>query len=166
MLAANRNSLILLAGLQEKFFRGFSYLAQKYSGEYSGEKINYLYGLPYYPGVEYINDNLSHHDRVAFLGEDRTFYMKKPFLASSFNDRNVILDTLRDSGSSPEFRMKLELLGISHIYFSPSGLDRMGRSSPVYRLSASLRGELESRLLDLPVLYRDKHYILYRVRQY
>ncbi len=159
-------NLILLISLQEKFFHGFSYLLKKYSGEYKGEEINYLYALPYYPGVEYINEHLSDKDLVAFLGEDRTFYMEKIFLASSFNDRNVILEKLRSSGSSAEFRMELELLGITHIYYSPSGLERMGRSSSIYRLGKEMKERLGLWLTDMTILYRDKNYILYHIGRY
>jgi len=159
-------NLILLVNLQEKFFHGFSFLSSKYSGEHTGRKINYLYALPYYGGVEYINEHLSDHDLVAFLGEDRTFYMNRMFLASSFNDKNVILDILEKSGSLSEFRMELELQGITHIYYTPSGLERMGISSSIYRLDPGMRDRLESWLPDLTLMYRDKNYFLYKVGQF
>ena len=165
VLIASLN-LILLVNLQEKFFHGFSFLFSKYSGEHTGKKLNYLYALPYYGGVEYINEHLSDNDLVAFLGEDRTFYMNKMFLASSFNDKNIILDKLRESGSFTEFRMELELQGITHIYYSPSGLERMGRSSDIYNLDPELREKLESWLHDLTMLYRDNHYFLYKLGQF
>ncbi|MCK5221425.1 MAG: hypothetical protein KAR14_07590, partial [Candidatus Aminicenantes bacterium] len=129
-------------------------------------KLNYLYALPYYGGVEYINEHLSDNDLVAFLGEDRTFYMNKMFIASSFNDKNVILDILKESDSLSGFRMELELQGITHIYYTPSGLERLGRTSTIYRLDPGKRNKLESWLSDLTVLYRDKNYILYRVGKF
>lgn len=159
-------NLALLVNLQEKFFHGFSFLSNKYSGEYSGQKMNYLYALPYYGGVEYINEHLSDNDLVAFLGEDRTFYMKKMFIASSFNDKNVILDILKESDSLSGFRMELVLQGITHIYYTPSGLERLGRTSTIYRLDPGMRERLESWLSDLTVLYRDKNYILYKVGKF
>ena len=62
--------------------------------------------------------------------------------------------------------MELELQGITHIYYTPSGLERLGRTSAIYRLDSGMRERLESWLSDLTVLYRDKNYILYRVGQF
>ncbi len=159
-------NLILLVNLQEKFFHGFSFLFSKYSGEHTGRKLNYLYALPYYGGVEYINEHLSDHDLVAFLGEDRTFYMNKMFIASSFNDKNVILEILKKSDSFFEFKMEIELKGITHIYYSPAGRDRMGNFTDIYSVSTELKDRLESWLLDLTLLYRDKNYFLYKLGQF
>ncbi len=156
-------NLILLAGLDEKFFHGVSYLSKKYSRSYDGVELKYLYALPYYGGVEYINNHLSDNDKVIFLGEDRTFYMKKFFIASSFNDRNPLLDILKSSESFFEFKMKLQTEGITHIYFTRSGMERMGEVSGIYRIGKEMRDKLENYLLKFTVLYRDKNYTLYKV---
>jgi hypothetical protein len=103
-------------------------------------------------------------DLVLFLGEDRTFYLKKKFLASSFNDINLLLEILKNSVSRHECIRKLRDRGITHILYYPKGLDRMARMSPVYRLTKDQISSLNNFLLSLAVVYNDKDYRLYQVK--
>ncbi len=158
-------NVILLVNLQEKFFHGVSYLSKKYSGKYDKKRMKYLYSLPYYAGVEYINNHLSDKDNVIFLGEDRTFYIKKKFLASSFNDRNILIDILKKTKSFASFKSELQLKGITHVFYFPFGLERMGKSSDIYFLSQALREKMENYFQKFSLLYHDPNYLLYKINK-
>lgn len=157
LLLAN---VILLADLQEKYTNGFAYVTARISGKLKGVNAKYLTMVPYYRAAEYINKNLGPADRVIFLGEERTFYVERDFIASSFNDRHLLLDILKEKQDFEEFLAALKGQGISHILFCPGGLERMGRMSPIYRLDPDLKAKLDDFLSRLPVIFQDKNYLL------
>lgn len=151
------------AGLQEKFSLGFRYLKGKLSGEFKGRDVRYLYGLPYYRGVQFINKTLERGDKVAFVGEDRTFYLKKDFIANSFLDRNIVLEILRDCTDFSCFLERLQNEGITHIFYSENGVKRLGRLSFTFRLNREEQDKFDIFLFNFDILYRDQNYILYSV---
>ncbi|MCK4761556.1 MAG: glycosyltransferase family 39 protein [Candidatus Aminicenantes bacterium] len=156
-------NLVLQVDMQEKYFNGFAYLKGKLGGKFKESKIKYLYTVPYYRAAEYINSHLSETDRVIFLGEDRSFYVKKEFIVSSFFDRNPLLDFLRKSRDFADFSLLLKEAGITHILYYPAGLERMAGKSPIYRLDASLKAKLGDFLANFLPIFRDKRYVLYRI---
>jgi len=157
LLLAN---LILLADLQEKYTNGLAYVTARMSGKLKGEGAKYLYMVPYYRAAEYINRHLGPAERVIFLGEERTFYVERNFIASSFNDRHLLLDILKEKPDFKEFLAALKGNGITHILYCPAGLERMGRMSPIYRLDPALKARLDDFLSRLPVIFQDKNYLL------
>jgi hypothetical protein len=156
-------NLIMQIDLQEKFTKGFTYLKKKLTGEFKATPFKYLYLLPYYRAVEYLNINLLPDDLVIFLGEDRTFYLQKKFLASSFNDHNYLIIALRASNTMDEFHWYLKKKGITHILFSEKGLQRMGDMSSVYRITETEYARLRHFLSQYPTLYQDNRYIIYKI---
>ncbi|MBN1197325.1 MAG: hypothetical protein JXA62_07955, partial [Candidatus Aminicenantes bacterium] len=164
ILAALYN-LVFAVSLQDRHFRGIPFVRSALAGEFKGKKVNYLYALPYFAGAEYMNRNLEDTDKVSFLGEDRTFYLKRDFLACSFADRHPLLDILRNSAGSPDFTRNVRNLGVTHIFYTAAGLERMGKLSPLYRLDDQLKQKLHHFLGRYPVLYRDARYTLYKVRK-
>jgi len=156
-------NLVMQIDLQEKFTKGFSYLKNKLGGNLKTVNFKYLYFLPYYRAVEYLNTNLLPDDLVVFLGEDRTFYLQKKFLASSFNDTNTLITALRASSTSDEFNTLLKKKGITHILFSEKGLQRMGKMSTIYKMSASELAKLFKFFLKFNPLYQDNRYTIYKI---
>lgn len=163
ILAALYN-LVFAVSLQDRHFRGIPFVRSALAGEFKGKKVNYLYALPYFAGAEYMNRNLEDTDKVAFLGEDRTFYLKKDFLACSFADRHPLLNILRKSTDFNDFTRETRSLGVTHIFYTESGLERMGKLSPLYRLDNRNKQKLRDYLARYPVMYRDGRYTLYKVR--
>lgn len=164
ILAALYN-LVFAVSLQDRHFRGIPFVRSALAGEFKGKKVNYLYALPYFAGAEYMNRNLKGTDKVSFLGEDRTFYLKKDFLACSFADRHPLLDILSKSADFDDFTRGVGRLGVTHIFYTASGLERMGKLSSLYHLDDRHKHKLHQFLGRYAVLYRDGRYALYKVRQ-
>ena len=135
LLLLTANNLILQIDLQERYSRAFAFVKNRVSGRFRNQNVKYLYLLPYYRAAEFINRRLEATDRILFLGEERTFYVQRPVLASSFNDLNPLFPVLKKSPDATAFRAELRNLGITHILFDPDGLERLARMSPsLYRL--------------------------------
>jgi hypothetical protein len=62
-----------------------------------------------------------------------------------------------------QFLLRLGENRITHILYNPTGLERMGGMSPVYRLSPKTLERLHAYLGALPTVYRDQRYIIFRV---
>lgn len=76
------------------------------------------YGQPYFAAMEFINKNLPPSARVAFVGESRSFYCDRDFIAATNFDHNPFWIAAQDSGSPEEFHAKLKSLGITHIFLN------------------------------------------------
>ncbi len=146
--------------LQEMLFRGIKYI--QYKSKY--KNIVYLRILPYYDAFSFLNKNLNNKDKVCFLGEDRSFYLEKGFDVSSFNDNNKILNALNNTNSFELFIEKLKKFKITHILFSKKGLDRMSKMSYIYNLKEEEKERLFDYFSRLNPIYRDKRYIIYKLK--
>jgi hypothetical protein len=160
LLAVN---LIQQADLEEKYSRGFSFLAKKVTGQFKGGEVKYLYHLPYYRAAEFANRRLSDDDRLMLVGEERTFYLRKKFTASSFVDRNLLIDDLGRSEGFGDFLARLQEREISHVLYCPPGLERFGKKSATHRLSDTDRERLHQYLSHFRLVYRDKYYFIYEL---
>lgn len=154
-------NLIMQISLQEKIFQGFSYL--KFKIKSNDKNLKYLYTLPYYRPIEFLNKNLSDKEKVLFLGEDRSFYLEKNFYLSSFNDRNELIELIKHENSIIEVLNKLKKNNFTHIIFSKYGLERMSKMSIVYKLSDNQKQNLFSFLSTLKLIYKDKLYDIYKI---
>ena len=148
--------------LQERIFQGFSFLKLKLNNR-NNKNINYLYTLPYYRAVEFINNNLSDKEKVLFIGEDRSFYLKKKFYLSSFNDNNKVVDLIKENRDFSYIMYELKKDNITHILFSEIGLERMSKMSSVYQLSNLQKKNLLSFLLNLNLIFQDNLYKIYKI---
>jgi len=160
-------SLVLLQTVQavsllERMTLGASYQWRKLRGELPAD-TQYLAIIPYYPAIEFINTRLPEHVRIAFLGEDRTFYLKRPFLASSPFDKNPVLSDFLAAPDASVWAGCLRRRGITHILFTPQGLARMGKNSTTYHVSPAQRQRLVNTLNAWPKLFDDGRYFLYQV---
>lgn len=164
LLLLTANNLILQIDLQERYSRAFEFVKNRVSGRFVGQNVKYLYLLPYYRAAEFINRRLEATDRILFLGEERTFYVQRPVLASSFNDLNPLFPVLKKSLDAAAFRAGLRSMGITHILFDPDGLERLARISPsLYRMDETQKDRLNEFLSRFSVLYRDDRYTLFRI---
>jgi hypothetical protein len=160
-------SLVLLQAVQavsllERMTLGASYVWRTGRGKLPAD-TQYLAIIPYYPAIEFINTRLPEHVRIAFLGEDRTFYIKRPFLASSLFDQNQVLNDFLASPDAATWAERLRRRGVTHILYTPHGLVRMGKSSTTYQMSPAQRQRLANTLNTWPKLYDDGRYFLYQV---
>jgi hypothetical protein len=160
-------SLVLIQAAQavsllERMTLGANYTWKKLRGELP-EKAQYLNIIPYYPAIEFINKSLPVQARIAFLGEDRTFYMERQFLASSSFDRNPVLSDFLASRDAEDWGKRLHLRGITHLLYTPQGLARMQKISCTYRHSRIQQQSLETAFKAWQPLFTDGRYFLYRV---
>lgn len=160
-------ALVLLQAVQavsllERMTLGASYVWRIWRGKLPAD-TQYLAIIPYYPAIEFINTRLPEHVRIAFLGEDRTFYIKRPFLASSLFDQNQVLNDFLSSPDAATWAERLRRRGVTHILYTPHGLARMGKSSTTYQVSPAQGQRLANILNTWPKLFDDGRYFLYRV---
>lgn len=160
-------SLVLIQAVQaisllERMTLGASYTWRNLRGKLP-DKAQYLDIIPYYPAIEFINKSLPVQARIAFIGEDRTFYIKRSFLASSSFDRNPVLSDFLASRDAADWCERLRLRGITHLLYTPRGLARMQENSFTYRLSGMQQQRLETILKTWQPLFSDGRYFLYRV---
>jgi hypothetical protein len=160
-------SLVLIQAAQaisllERMTLGASYTWRKLREELP-DRAQYLDIIPYYPAIEFINKSLPARSRVAFLGEDRTFYIRRQFLASSAYDRNQVLNDFLASRNAAEWGERLRSRGITHLLYTPKGLARMQKISFTYRISGMQQQRLETTLKARQPLFSDGRYFLYPV---
>jgi hypothetical protein len=141
---------------------GASYTWRNFRGELP-DKVQYLDIIPYYPAIEFINKSLPAQTCIAFLGEDRTFYIKRQFLASSAFDRNPVLSDFLISRNAADWGERLRSRGITHLLFTLQGLTRMQEMSFTYRFSKMQQQRLETILKARQPLFNDGRYFLYQV---
>ena len=160
-------SLVLIQAAQaisllERMTLGVSFTWRNLQGKLP-DKAQYLDIVPYYPAIEFINKSLPAQARIAFLGEDRTFYIKRQFLASSSFDTNPVLSDFLASRDAAEWCKRLHLRGITHLLYTPQGLARMQEMSYTYRLPGMQQQQLETILKAWQPLFNDGRYFLYQV---
>jgi len=159
--------LVLIQAVQAVSLMERMTLAARYSwGKLQGKlpaAARYLDIVPYYPAIAFINSILPIRARIAFIGEERTFYIQRPFLASSSFDRNPALDDLLSAPYAAGWAQRLRDRGITHVLFSSQGLLRLGRNSPASRIPSQLQRRLGEILASWPKLFDDGRYALYQV---
>jgi len=157
------SNLTMQITLQEYFFQGFSYL--KVQSKNNNKNMKYLYTLPYYRAVEFLNNIMSDNEKVLFLGEDRSFYMKKKFYLSSFNDNNKVLDIIKKNNDYNEILTKIKKDNITYVLFSEHGLERMSKMSIVYKLSKKNKDKLLLFLSNQKLIFQDRMYKIYKLNE-
>ena len=148
---------VLQADLQERYFLGARHLTRRLQNK---PVSAYLDMLPYHRAARFAKQNLENSSRVAFLGEDRSFYFPGDNLVSSVHDINPVISAVRNTESLRAMQVNLARLGITHILYCPHGLKVMGKKSVTHRLSPGQQDRWESFLGSLTELYRDRRYRL------
>jgi hypothetical protein len=157
--------LILVQSVQavtllERMTLGGRYVWEKLRGTLPAHS-RYLDIIPYHRAAEFINSRLTRKTRTVFIGEERTFYVQRPFLASSSFDRNPALADLLDSPDAATWVRKLRQRGITHLLYCPAGLQHMGKNSALARILPGQRRRLEAILGSWTKLYDDGRYAIY-----
>jgi len=156
-------NLFQLIELQERYSHGLKYLSITLKNSKGSSSSKYLNALPYYPVIDYINRNLSLNSKVLFLGEERTFYMNKPFLASTHHDKSPIIKILKESQNPVGFKNRLIDLDITHLLFYPPGLETMVKKSTINQIFSERRELLDSYLAQFPIIFQTGHYTLFKI---
>jgi hypothetical protein len=153
-------NLAQTADLHERYSKGASFVYNSLTDGFKIEDPNYHYYLPYYRAAEFANRQLSQHDRILVYGDERVFYFKIPVLAGSFVDQNLLSHLLKNERSVDAVLQGLQREGITHILYSPQGLERFGKKCFIYKLTDAEQALFNELLSRLRPLYRDKFYQL------
>jgi len=78
-----------------------------------------------YPVFEYINKNLSDKDKIFFVGEQRSFYCKKKYIASNVFAPNPLIDWANNSKNYLELINKMKSYGITHVIYNKNEGQRL-----------------------------------------
>ncbi|MBU2567798.1 MAG: glycosyltransferase family 39 protein [Elusimicrobia bacterium] len=76
------------------------------------------YPCPYYPVVPWANKNLPANAKVMFLGECRTYYLKRDVVAGTIADINPVIQACSQAKDSDDIRKILAREKITHILFN------------------------------------------------
>lgn len=76
------------------------------------------YGLPYFAAMKWIDKNLPLDAKVLFLGESRSYYCERDFVAASIYDYNPFWVAAEKVESASALRVWLKKEGITHIFQS------------------------------------------------
>lgn len=89
-----------------------TYLKQQHMG----------YGAPHYAAMEYINQNLPPDAKVLFIGEPRTFYCERDFVAATVFDNNPFWVAAGEAKTAEDLLASARKLGITHIFVNAISL--------------------------------------------
>ncbi|MEI7529907.1 MAG: glycosyltransferase family 39 protein, partial [Elusimicrobiota bacterium] len=103
-IAAAQQGWQVVFGLQDKA----AYLSRQHD----------TYPAPYYSAMEYINSALPLDGKVMFLGETRSFYCRRRFLASAVYDVHPLVLMARESATPEELQAKISAAGITHLFLN------------------------------------------------
>lgn len=80
-----------------------------------------------YSAIKYVNEQLPPGSRVLFLGDERSFYMKKDFLVSSVYDRCAAVEYAAAAKDGEDLYARLKADGFTHILLNTAEAIRLGR---------------------------------------
>ena len=118
-----------------------------FSGRDSRER--YLLGkLYYYPAMKFMNEQLSSDARILFIGDNRTYHCEREFVSNSPLDKDVIVELVREAGNSRDAAERLRRMGITHIYYSISELNRVRESYSSLKWKTKAESDIFKTLLE------------------
>jgi hypothetical protein len=80
------------------------------------------YPSPYYAAMEYINQSLPREAKVLFLGESRSYYCERDFVAATVFDHNPFWVAAQEAQSADDLFGRVKNMGITHIFVSANTL--------------------------------------------
>jgi hypothetical protein len=78
-----------------------------------------------YPCIDYVNRHAEPGSRVMLVGEDRNYYLERPYLVSSFLDYSILKKYLEQSESAGQFLGALKKDKIDYIILNPGEFNRL-----------------------------------------
>ncbi len=81
----------------------------------------------HYEVIRYANHKLSTEAKILFIGETRTYYCQRPFVANTAFDTTVIVEWVHSSDDVPDLLKKLREERITHILYNKREAERLER---------------------------------------
>lgn len=86
-----------------------------------------MYPYSAYAAIKFVNEKLGPEAKVLFLGDERSFYMKKDFLVSSVYDRCAAVEYAAAAKDGNDLYARLKADGFTHILLNTAEAIRLGR---------------------------------------
>lgn len=97
----------------------FPVLFNRISAENYLSHMHNIYPAPAWPVIQYANKHLDINDRILFLGDSRTFYLKRQSAAASVFNREPLAVYAAGSADGDEMYSRIIADGFTHILFNP-----------------------------------------------
>jgi len=118
-------SLIEAGGIQKMALDPLGVVLGVQSKEEYLSTARMTYPSPYYPAAKWMNENLSENSCMLVFGEQRPFYIDRPFVFNCLNDYTPLMEWLKESKGSQEFAERLHNEGITHLFVNLPELYRL-----------------------------------------
>ncbi|MEA3307536.1 MAG: hypothetical protein U9Q34_07105, partial [Elusimicrobiota bacterium] len=110
-------------------------------------KSRTAYSYPSYRALDFINKELADDSKTLIVGDGRSFYIKKNFIASSVFDLSPIAQYAKSSKNGKEMFAKMKKDKITHILLNVAEAQRLEKTYAIFnwdnKSSAVLREFLE-----------------------
>jgi hypothetical protein len=80
------------------------------------------YGQPHFAAMEYINNHLPKDSKVLFLGESRSYYCERDFVASTVFDHNPFWVAARKAKNASDLFAEVKAMGVTHVFLNVNQL--------------------------------------------
>ncbi len=81
--------------------------------------------FPPYSVMNYINQNLSPSSKVLFIGETRTYYCERPFVANTAFDTTIIVEWVQSTKDIQDLLDRFKEEGVTHILYNKREGERL-----------------------------------------
>lgn len=121
--------------------------------------------LPYYKGMEFINNNLPKDAKILFIGETRSYYCNHQYIASTVFDLNPVVEIANSSRDEEEMLEKLKGLGITHIFYNAKEAERLEKGYHIfYWTNKGYRVNEKFKKKYLKCIYKQKSMYVYVIK--
>ena len=132
--------IVLLAAVLGLYWGGWLYYSQGLWQPLTGvtTRREYLsrtqpaYAYSAYAAIEFVNDKLPPHAKTLVVGDARSFYFRKDFVASSVFDKTPAVEWATASKDGDELYARMKTEGITHLLLNSSEAIRLGRSYRIF----------------------------------
>ncbi len=118
-------SLIEAGGLQKMALDPLGVISGVQSKEEYLSTARMTYPNPYYPAAKWMNENLPENSCVLVFGEQRAYYIDRPFVFNCLNDYTPLMEWLKESKGPEQFAERLHDEGITHLFVNLPELYRL-----------------------------------------
>jgi hypothetical protein len=94
------------------------------------------YPASHYSGIKYVNENLPPSSRTLVVGDGRTLYFKRRFMAGTAFDKNPLVEFARASADGTALYSRLRAEGITHLLVNAAEGARLQREYGLFDFDA------------------------------
>ncbi len=123
--------------------------------------------LPSYSVMNYINQNLPSSSKILFVGETRTYYCERPFLANTTFDTTIIVEWVQSAKDIQDLLARFKEEGVTHILYNKWEGDRLSREYSYFHWANPEGREMFRDFMDrhTELVYVKNETYLYRIRE-